>query len=463
MSLEVDKISLQEQFEALVAAEDKSALQEFLNHQNISDVAELIYENEEQECMIITYLSIHRAASVFKILELSTQKRIIKDLPAHKTTELLNELQADDRVAFLEELPTSIVRDLIKTLDPEERKITLELLGYPENSVGRLMTPDYVYIFEKNTVSEVIETIRHYARGSETIDVIYVIDEKGKLLDDIRIREFIIASPDTKVKDIMDGRFIALNVHDDQEIASNVFKMNNRVALPVTDDNNILLGIVTIDDILWVAEEEFTEDIQKIGGTEALDAPYLDISMIKLIKKRAGWLVILFIGEMLTATAMQFFSHDLEAATVLGLFIPLIMSSGGNSGSQASTLIIQAMALGELTFTDWWRVMRREIISGFILGVILGSIGFLRIVLWQQLHIYNYGQYWQLVATTIFVSLIGIVLWGSLMGSMLPLLLKRLKLDPAASSAPFVATLVDVTGIIIYFTVAYLFLHGKLL
>ena len=463
MSFNVEEISLQQRFDELIASEDKLMIQEFLNDQNISDVADLIYENEQYECQIISMLSIHRAASVFKILELPTQKTIIRNLPQLKTTELLNELPADDRVAFLEELPTSIVRDLIKTLDPEERKVTLELLGYPENSVGRLMTPDYVYIYEENSVEEVLGTIRKFARNSETIDVIYVINDKGELIDDIRIREFIIAEPHTRVKEIMDGRFIALNVHDDQEVASNVFKMNNRVALPVTDDNNILLGIVTIDDILWVAEEEFSEDIQKIGGTEALNEPYLEIGIFKLVKKRASWLVILFLGEMLTATAMQHFQGEIEKAAVLSLFIPLIMSSGGNSGSQASTLIIQAMALGELTILDWWRVMRREFISGTVLGVILGSIGFLRIVLWQNMHIFNYGTYWFLVATTIFFSLIGIVLWGSLMGSMLPIILKKLKLDPAASSAPFVATLVDVTGIIIYFTVAFIFLQGKLL
>ncbi|MFN8243637.1 MAG: magnesium transporter [Ferruginibacter sp.] len=463
MSLSLDEISIQQRFEELVATGDMLAMQEFLNDQNISDVAELIYSNEEYETQIISLLSIHRATSVFKILESPTQKRIIKDLPVLKTTELLNELSADDRVAFLEELPTSIVRDLIKRLDPDERKVTLELLGYPENSVGRMMTPDYVYVYEENTVSEVFETVRKYARSSETVDVLYVINEKGELLDDIRIKDFIIADPNAKVKDIMDGRYISLHATDDQEIASEVFKMNNRVALPVTDDNDILLGIVTIDDILWVAEEEFSEDIQKIGGTEALDAPYLDISILKLVKKRAGWLVILFLSEMLTATAMQFFQKEIEAATVLALFIPLIMSSGGNSGSQASTLIIQAMALGELTISDWWRVMRREILSGLALGLILGSIGFLRIVLWQNLHIFDYGVYWKLVATTIFFSLIGIVLWGSLMGSMLPLILKRMKLDPAASSAPFVATLVDVTGIVIYFSVAYIFLKGILL
>ena len=463
MSLEIDEISMQQQFEEIIASEDKLAIQEFLNNQNISDVAELIYENTDFETQIVSHLSIHRAAGVFKIMDVVVQKRIIKNLPAFKSAELLNELPPDDRVAFLEELPTSTVRELIKTLDPEERKITLELLGYPENSVGRLMTPDYVYVYEYNSVKEVLETIRRFGKNTETIDVIYVINEKGELIDDIRIKDIIMAAPETKVNEIIDGRYISLNVTEDQELAYEAFKMNNRVSLPVTDNQNILLGIVTIDDVLWVAHEEFSEDIQKIGGTEALDEPYLDISIIKLVKKRAGWLVLLFLGEMLTATAMQFFQKEIEAATVLALFIPLIMSSGGNSGSQASTLIIQAMALGELTITDWWRVMKRELISGLLLGVILGSIGFLRILLWQNLHIFDYGIYWQLVAITIFFSLIGIVLWGSLMGSMLPIILKRLKLDPAASSAPFVATLVDVTGIVIYFSVAYFFLKGILL
>jgi magnesium transporter len=463
MLSELDEISLQHQFEAVIASEDKLAIQEFLNNQNISDVADLVYDNEEYESQIISHLSIHRAASVFKILDPAEQKRIIKDLPPFKSAELLNELPADDRVSFLEELPTGTVRELIKTLDPDERKITLEMMGYPENSVGRLMTPEYVYVYEYNTVREVIETIRRFGTNSETVDVIYVINYKGELLDDIRIRDIILASPDVKVSELMDGRFIALNANDDQEKANEVFKMNNRVALAVTDDKNILLGIVTIDDVLWIASEEFTEDIQKIGGTEALDEPYLDVSIPKLVKKRVGWLVILLLGEMLTATAMQYFEAEIEAATVLALFIPLIMSSGGNSGSQASTLIIQAMALGELTIADWWTVMRREIVAGFLLGLVLGAIGFLRIFLWQNLHIYDYGEYWQLVGYTVAISLMGIVLWGSLMGSMLPILLKRLKLDPAASSAPFVATLVDVTGIVIYFSVAYFFLKGIIL
>jgi len=463
MALEMDDISLQEQFEEVIASEDKLTIQEFLNDQNISDVADLIYENPDFESQIISHLSIHRAVGVFKILDPNEQKKIIKDLPPFKSAELLNELPADDRVAFLEVLPNSVVRELIKTLDPEERKITLELMGYPENSVGRLMNPDYVYVYEYNTVKEVIDTIRRFGTNSETIDVIYVINYKGELLDDIRIRDIILAAPEAKVSELMDDRFISLHANDDQELANEAFKMNNRVALPVTDDQNVLLGIITIDDVLWIANEEFSEDIQKIGGTEALDEPYLDIHLLKLLKKRVGWLIILFLSEMLTASAMQFFQHEIESATVLALFIPLIMSSGGNSGSQASTLIIQAMALGELTIADWWRVMRREIITGFLLGLILGSIGLMRIIIWQNLHIFDYGEHWNLLAFTIFFSLIGIVLWGSLMGSMLPIILKRCKLDPAASSAPFVATLVDVTGIVIYFSVAYFFLKGIML
>jgi magnesium transporter len=375
----------------------------------------------------------------------------------------LNELPADDRVAFLEVLPNSVVRELIKTLDPDERKITLTLLGYPENSVGRLMTPDYVYVYEYNTVKEVIDTIRRFGTNSETVDVIYVINYRGELLDDIRIRDIILADPSVKVSELMDDRFISLKATDDQELASEAFKMNNRVALPVTDEQNVLLGIITIDDVLWVASEEFGEDIQKIGGTEALEEPYLDISLFKLFKKRAGWLILLFLGEMLTASAMQFFQQEIETATVLALFIPLIMSSGGNSGSQASTLIIQAMALGELSIKDWWKVMKRELITGSLLGIMLGSIGVLRISIWQNMHLFDYGPHWNLLAGTIFFSLIGIVLWGSMMGSMLPIILKKMKLDPAASSAPFVATLVDVTGIVIYFSFAYIFLHGILL
>jgi magnesium transporter len=463
MSLELDEISLQAQFEEIIASEDKLRIQEFLNHQNISDVAELIYENEDFETQIMGHLSMHRAASVFKILELPAQKRIIKNLPAFTTAELLNELPADDRTAFLSELPSDAVRELVKTLTPEERKITLSLLGYPEGSVGRLMTPDYIYVYENDTVETVLNTIRKEAKNSETIDVIYVINKNGELLDDIRIKDFILASPDKKVNELMDGRYIALHAGDDQEVANEAFKMNNRVALPVVSMSNKLLGIVTIDDVLWVANEEFSEDMQKIGGTQALDEPYLDISLAKLFKKRVGWLIVLFVGEMFTATAMGYFEDEIQKAVVLALFIPLIISSGGNTGSQASSLIIQAMAVGEITIHNWWRVMRREIIQGLMLGSVLGCIGFTRVVLWAKILPQVYGNHEILIGFTVGFSLLGVVLWGTLTGSMLPLILKRLGADPAVSSAPFVATLVDVTGLIIYFTFAYIFLQGILL
>jgi magnesium transporter len=376
---------------------------------------------------------------------------------------LLNELPADDRTSFLEELSTNAVRELIKLLNPEERKITLSLLGYPEGSVGRLMTPDYIAVQADWTISEVLEYIREVGQESETIDVIYVINDQGQLLDDVRIKEFLLSPPDRMVSELTDGRYIELNVYDDQEKANQVFKMNNRVALPVVDNNDILLGIVTIDDVLWVANEEFSEDMQKMGGTEALEEPYLEISIFKLFKKRVGWLIVLFLGEMLTATAMASYEHALDQALILSLFIPLIISSGGNTGSQASSLIIQALTVGEVTLADWWKVMRREIVSGIMLGTVLGIIGFSRVMVWSQIFPEVYGAHYFLVAMVVGVSLIGVVMFGTISGSMLPIMLKRLGADPAVSSAPFVATLVDVTGVIIYFNCAYFFLKGTML
>ena len=462
MPEELDLSQAKEKFLELIQSDDVLAIREFLNNQNISDVAMLINEFQDYEAQIIGNLSIHRAASTFKILDFPAQERIITELPPFKTAELLNELPADDRTSFLEDLPSEVLKELIKMLDPEERKITLSLLGYPESSVGRLMTPDYIAVQRDWTVQEVIDHIREVGKDSETIDVIYVVDDKGVFIDDIRIREIILAHPDKKIEDVIDNRYIALNVHDDQEMANQAFKMNNRVALPVLDDHKVLLGIVTIDDVLWVASEEFTEDIQKIGGTEALDEPYLEMPILKLFKKRIVWLVVLFLSEMLTATAMGYFEDEIAKAVVLALFVPLIISSGGNSGSQASTLIIQAMALGELTIMDWWLVVRREILSGLLLGAVLGIIGFTRVMLWNQLF-HTYGEHSMLIAATVGFSLVGVVLWGTLAGSMLPILLKKFGADPATSSAPFVATLVDVTGLVIYFTVAFIFMRGVLL
>ncbi|PAW93676.1 magnesium transporter [Mucilaginibacter sp. MD40] len=451
-----------EQVELLLEQSDHKQLQEYLNNLNISDVESLIDELPEHGAKFIETLNINRAVNVFRILDFPTQERIIKKLPGNKISELINELPPDDRTALFAELHGDAVKTLILHLSPADRKEALVLLGYEEDSVGRLMTPDYIAVRKSWDVSRVLAHIRRYGKNSETIDVIYVIGDNGVLLDDIRIREILLVDPETKVSELMDGRSISLRASDPQEEAINVFRMNNRTALPVVDSENILLGIVTVDDILWIANEEYTEDIQKIGGTEALDEPYLDINLFRLVKKRVGWLIILFFSEMLTTTAMGYFGDEIEKVVVLAFFVPLIISSGGNSGSQASTLIIQAMALGEVTIADWWRVMRREILSGLMLGVTLGTIGFLRVAVWSMFS-HVYGPHWLLVGFTVGFSLIGVVLWGSLSGSMLPLLLKKLKFDPATSSAPFVATLVDVTGLIIYFSVAVMFMKGVLL
>ncbi len=452
-----------EEIQELLEKKDDKALKQYLDQLNISDVEELIDELPQYAAKFIETLSLNRAVNVFRILDFPTQERIIKKLSGNKLNQIIKDLPPDDRTALFSELKGDVVKKMITLLPPEERKESLALLGYKEDSIGRLMTPDYIAVKPEWSITRVLAHIRRYGKNSETIDVVYVIDKDGVLLDDIRIREVLLADPEAIIGELTDKRFIALKANDPQEDAINIFRMNNRVALPVVDENNVLLGIVTVDDILWIANEEYTEDMHKIGGTEALDEPYLDIPILKLVKKRAGWLIVLFLGEMLTATAMQHFEIELEKAVVLSLFIPLIMSSGGNSGSQASTLIIQAMALGEVTIAEWWRVMRRELVSGALLGIILGTIGFIRIVTWQELHLYNYGPHWFLIAATIFFTLVGIVLWGSLIGSMMPIILKKLKLDPATSSAPFVATMVDVTGIVIYFSVAVLILKGVLL
>jgi magnesium transporter len=375
---------------------------------------------------------------------------------------ILNEMSPDDRTALLEELPSAAARQLIRLLTPEERRIAQALLGYPEGSVGRLMTPDLIAIDANWTVKETLDYVRENGRDSETLNVIYVVDDRGKLIDDLRIREFLLTPLDKKVSELVDENFVALAVTDSQEDALNVFRRYDRSALPVVDSTGVLVGLVTTDDMLDVAEEEATEDIQKFGGMEAMDEQYMRIPLWRMVRKRASWLVVLFLGEMLTASAMSYYEAAIARAVVLALFLPMIISSGGNSGSQASMLIIRAMALGEVTLRDWWRVMRKEILAGLLLGMVLGTIGFLRVAVWAQFSTV-YGPHWLLVALTVGVALIGVVLWGSLSGSMLPFILRGLGADPATSSAPFVATLVDVTGLVIYFSLALLILRGAML
>jgi magnesium transporter len=434
-----------------------------LNKLSPRDIIDFTNRYTSSAGKLFQHLDVKQGARVFKFLRRKKQEIIIKSLPDEKAAELLNALQPDDRTAFLGLLPGNAVKELLKILAPETRAETLKLLGYPEGSVGRLMTPDYLAIKSGDTVKQVLNIIRQRGQAAETLNWIFVIDDNGVLIDDINIKEFLIVDPETSVEKLMDHVFIALSANDAQTETIAIFRNNSRFALPVTNETGVLLGIVTSDDVLRLAEKENTREIQRIGGSEALEEPYTTISFGHLIKKRAGWLVILFLGEMLTATAMGHFEGEISQAVVLALFIPLIISSGGNSGSQASSIIIRAMALGEIRFRNWWYVMRKEIISGLALGSILGIVGFLRIFFWQHFHFYDYGEHWMLVGMTVGFSLLGVVLWGTISGSMLPIILKKLGADPAASSAPFVATLVDVTGLIIYFSVAYLILGNTLL
>ena len=324
------------------------------------------------------------------------------------------------------------------------------------------MTPDYIAVQPSYTIQKTLDYIRRYGKNKETLNIVYVVDDKGKLIDDVRIKDFLLAPLDQMVSDLMDENFVALNVFDDQETAVKEFKKYDRVALPVIDRTGMLIGIVTVDDVFDVAEEEATEDIHKQAAIEVLEDPYPEIPAYQMVKKRAPWLALLLLGEFLTTLAMGFFGDEIAKVAALAIFIPLIISSGGNSGSQAATLVVRAMALGEIKIIDWWHIMKREIISGLMLGCILGSIGFIQVAVLSNFSP-AIAPHWILIGLTIGFSLIGIVLWGTLTGSMLPFILKKLGADPATSSAPLVATVVDVTGLIIYFSFAILILGGTLL
>ena len=427
------------------------------------ELAELINESKHIDVRkVFQVLEAEKAIKTFENLDFDIQIKLLSTFSVEQLSHTLNQISPDDRTALFEKLPQESLQKYLSLLSDEERKTANQLLQYPEDSIGRLMTPDFVSVKEDWTVQQVLDHIRKYGKDSETLNVIYVTDAKGFLQDDIKVRDFLLAPLDKKVGELMTRQVVALYARDDQEKAIDIFKQTNRVALPVTDFNGLLLGIVTFDDMMDVIEEEDTEDIQKFGGTEALEEPYLKVSLREMVSKRAGWLIILFLGEMLTASAMGYFNNELNKAVVLALFVPLIISSGGNSGSQAATLIIRAMALGEVTLSNWWRVMRREFLSGLFLGTLLGIIGFIRIAAWT-LFTDLYGPHWLLIAITVGLTLVGVVLWGTLSGSMLPMLLKRLGFDPAVSSAPFIATLVDVTGLILYFSIAFLILRGTLL
>lgn len=454
---------LQPELEELIQQRNFTQLREILCGFSPPDIAEIFYDvKPDDEAVLLRLLPRELAAEVFEHLPLEDQEKMLQALGTEQVAQILNDIAPDDRTALLEELPAAVTQKLLNLLSPEQRKIAAELLGYPKDSIGRRMTPEYVAIQQNWSVAEVLAHLREEQHKRNAMSQLYVVDSKGHLVDFVRLRNLVVAPLQMSVLELLENQRVFLHATDDQETAVAAFKKYDFTILPVVDSKEVLVGVVTVDDVLDVAEKEATEDIQKLGGMEALDAPYLKIGMFSMIKKRAGWLAILFVGEMLTATAMGYFEDEIAKAVVLALFVPLIISSGGNSGSQATSLIIRALAVRDIALRDWWRVMRRECVAGLALGCVLACIALIRILCWPHREVV-YGPHYVLVAITVACSLIGVVLFGSLAGSMLPFVLRRLGFDPAAASAPFVATLVDVTGLVIYFTIAYQILHGTLL
>ena len=450
------------EIEELVAARDVATIKDVIAEWAAVDLAALVTElRPETRALVVGVLPKELASDTFAYCDLDTQQELVHTLAREEMGELLNEMSPDDRTQFFEDLPANVMQELINTLSSEERAVALALLNWPEDSIGRLMTPDYVVLKPHWTVAQALDHIRVYGKDSEILTHLYVT-EHGTLVDDIHVRELLLAQPETYIEDLMDYSAESLLATADQETAVLEFKRLDRFALPVVDGDNKLLGIVTVDDVLDVAEEEATEEMQRFGGVEALDESYMQSSILELFRKRAVWLVVLFFGGILTAAALTYFESMIDRAVILAILLPMIISNGGNSGSQTATLIVRAMALGEVTLADWWRIVSREVLIGLMLGIMLGALGFFRIVVWA----YAEGTYTDstlLVGSVVFLSLVGIVVAGTTSGSVLPLLMKRLGFDPAASSAPFVATFSDVTGTVIYFTIASLILAGVLL
>jgi magnesium transporter len=428
-----------------------------------ADAADLLGSVSDEEETILFRLLGRRRAEVFAYLPLDRQRRVIETADPGDLAAIVTHMPPDDRTRLLEELPPEIAQALLARLPPSDIKESLSLLSYGDGTAGRLMTPDYVAVAPDMTAAEALLHIRTTGKGKETLDVVYVVDARGRLVHDIPLGALVLAEPETRVTEVAEPALVALPDTTPAGEALREFEKYDRVALPVIDRRGHMLGIITIDDVLDVAETESTREMHRLGGLEAVEEPYQQVGFWSLLRKRGGWLSVLFIGEMLTTTAMAHYEEEIARAVILALFVPLIISSGGNSGSQATSLIIRALALRDLRLRDWWRVLRREVLTGLALGAVLGGLGFARVAGWHALGFANYGEHNLAVATAVCASLIGVVTFGTVAGSMLPFLMRRLGLDPATSSAPFVATLVDVTGLVIYFQVAALLLRGRLL
>jgi magnesium transporter len=416
----------------------------------------------DDQAELLPHLDPEDAAELLEELEEEEASEVAASLPAADLADVLDEMEPEDAADLLQDLPPEQAASALAQMDASRADEVRPLLVYADDTAGGLMTPKYFALRRQMTVQMVIDFLRTQHFEGDSPYYLYVVDRFNKLIGVVGLRALIGSPPEATIESIMGRNVRSVTVGTDQEEVAQLMKKYSLLALPVVDADGKLIGVIKSTDIVNVVEEEATEDLQMIGGSEALDEPYMLISFWRMIRKRAGWLIILFLSEMLTATAMGFFEAEIARAVVLALFVPLIISSGGNSGSQAATLVIRAMALGEVKLRDWWRVMRREVFSGLTLGAILGGIGFLRIAVWA-LAFDTYGPFWPLIGLTVGLSLVGIVLWGTFAGSMLPLFLRRIGLDPATSSAPFVATLVDVTGLIIYFSVAAMVLRGTLL
>jgi magnesium transporter len=454
------------ELQELILRRDFNQLRGILAEFPAADTAEILEDLAPADtAVLLRILPKEFATEVFEHLPHACQESLVRALGDAEVAKILNDLPADERTAFLEELPAKATQRLLGLLSPDQREIASELLGYPRHSVGRRMTPEYVSIEHGWTVAQVLARLREVGREHEgiTLNQLFVVDSGERLLDWVRLQRIVVADPATPIADLLEGTLIPLQATEDQEAAVAAFAKYAVTVLPVVDQQGVLLGVVTVDDMLGVAQRETTEDIQKLGGMDALDAPYLEIGLMRMVRKRAGWLAVLFLGEMLTATAMGHFEGEIAKAVVLSIFLPLIISSGGNSGSQATSLIIRSLAVGDVTLSDWWRVLRRELASGLMLGTALAVLGFCRIWMWQKVGFQDYGPHFLLIALTVGMSLVGVVLFGSVVGAMLPFLLRMMRMDPAVASAPLVATLVDVTGLVIYFNIAYRILSGTML
>lgn len=452
------------EFQELIEAKDWVALKEVLTDVPPADISELLVELDGEVAIVVfRLLKKTIAADVFAELPTSNGLELLELFNKQQLTDVMGNLEPDEQVALMEELPGHLTQRVINSMKPEDQKQVKKLLGYPEESVGRLMTPRYVRVKSDWTLNRSMEHIRKYAEIAETLNVIYVVDDKEHLIDDLRITEIILAKPEDTISTIMDSTFSALSAYDDQEEAVKMFAKYDRVALPVVDTDGVLVGIVTVDDVIDVAEEETTEDMQKMAGMDALDDYYSQTSITEMVKKRLGWLIVLFVGQILTALTMGQYEELLSKVVFLSFFVPLIISSGGNSGAQAATLIIRALATDDIKFDSWRKVLLRECISGLVLGGLIGLLGYITLVSWGLIAGDPFSLEMVLTALVVALSLLVIVLFGNIIGAMLPFILSKLGLDPAVSSAPFVATIVDVSGIIIYFSIAILFLSEILL